>query len=356
MRPCRSNVFSDPKATVQPGTDVTLHWAGNGHVGNGQSDGTCVKLMIAPFEADPAYESFSVMPGGECLDFWVTDTDGSQETQGTITIPPSLSEGSYTMLWYWNFTEFWYSACIDIDITADPGVGSPAPTPASSDMDDGTIQVYLHNGCSDIDDPTQFCQQYTRQSDSYCMTDTDECGRSICYGLAAFLFPCPTTCPLGCPVPRAIYDDFSTGLDETKWLIAEKSWGGGANGFTNGGVVAENVIANTTAGTIIFNAHGNDYTGDVMGVNKDLTRQTTGVRTGGAIATREYLGAGSYEVRMKVAGELGFAQAVWTFFYNDDDYCSSGEPIVNHEIDIELPGRKYNLSILRMTFCSSTIV
>ena len=42
--------------------------------------------------------------------------------------------------------------------------------------------------------------------------------------------------------------------------------------------------------------------------------------------------------------------------YNDDDYCSSGEPIVNHEIDIELPGRKYNLSILRMTFCSSTIV
>jgi hypothetical protein len=37
---------------------------------------------------------------------------------------------------------------------------------------------------------------------------------------------------------------------------------------------------------------------------------------------------------------LEFAAAVWTFFYNDDDFCSSGdEPIINHEIDIELPGR-----------------
>ena len=76
-----------------------------------------------------------------------------------------------------------------------------------------------------------------------------------------------------------------------------------------------------------------------MGVNKDLTRQTTGVRTGSAIATRQYLGAGSYEVRMKVIGKLGVSSAIWTFFYSDDDYNNDGSPIVNHEIDIELPGR-----------------
>lgn len=79
---------------------------------------------------------------------------------------------------------------------------------------------------------------------------------------------------------------------------------------------------------------------DVMGINKDLTRQTTGVRTGGAIASRRYFGPGSYEIRLKVAGELGVCSAVWTFFYNDDDNCSNGDPIINHEIDIELPGSK----------------
>mmetsp|Transcript_27992 Transcript_27992/g.59712 ORF Transcript_27992/g.59712 Transcript_27992/m.59712 type:complete len:624 (-) Transcript_27992:13-1884(-) len=339
LRPCRPNLVSDPKATIQPGTDLTMHWAGNGHVGNGQSDGTCVKVMIAPFEADPAYDSFDEIPGGECLDFWITDTDGSQQPQGTLNIPDTLAQGSYTLLWYWKFTEFWYSACVDIDVTDDGVVtGSPPPSPVRSDLDDGEIQVYLHNGCGNIEESTQFCQKYTREPESYCLIEIDECGRSICYGVANFLFPCPV-CPVGCPVPKAFYDDFSAGLDESKWLTAEKSWGGGADGFTNGGVVAENVVANVTAGTIVFNAHGNFYNGDVMGINKDLTRQTTGVRTGGAIATRQYLGAGSYEIKMKIAGELGVCSAIWTFFYNDDDYCSSGDAIINHEIDIELPGR-----------------
>jgi len=37
MRPCRSGLVSNPKAVMKPGTDLTLHWAGNGHVGNGVS-------------------------------------------------------------------------------------------------------------------------------------------------------------------------------------------------------------------------------------------------------------------------------------------------------------------------------
>jgi len=337
-------MVSDPKASMQPGTDLTLHWAGNGHVSNGQSDGTCVKVMIAPFEADPAFGSFEDIPGGECLDF--SGSGGSAgQPQGTIGIPDTLAEGSYTLLWYWTFTDFTYSACVDIDIMDDGAgtgspTGSPAPSPpVGSELDDGEIQVYLHNGCGNINDSTSFCQQYTRDTGSYCTSEIDECGRSICHGIANFLFSCPENCPVGCPVPEAFYDDFSDGLDETKWLTAEKSWGGGNDGFTNGGVVAENVVANVAAGTVMFNAHGNYYDGDVMGINKDLSHQTTGVRTGGAIATRQYLGAGSYEVKMKIAPELGVCSAVWTFFYNDDGYYSSGDPIVNHEIDIELPGR-----------------
>ena len=37
MRPCRSGLVSNPMAVMKSGTDLTLHWAGNGHVGNGVS-------------------------------------------------------------------------------------------------------------------------------------------------------------------------------------------------------------------------------------------------------------------------------------------------------------------------------
>lgn len=43
---------------------------------------------------------------------------------------------------------------------------------------------------------------------------------------------------------------------------------------------------------------------------------------------------------MKIAPELGVCSAIWTFYYNDDAYCQTDDPIVNHEIDIELPGSK----------------
>ena len=306
-----------------------------------QSDGTCVRVMISDYANDPSFTDFTDVPGAECLDFWITADDGSQQPQGNINIPASTPEGSYTLLWYWDFTEFWYSACIDIEVTNNVIVGNtPSPTTTPDVANDAEIQVYLHNGCSGLGDSTTFCQEYTTDPNSYCnVNEVDECGRSICTGIANFLFECPQKCPVGCPVPKAFYDDFSSStLDERDWLVAEKSWGSGG-GFLNGGVVPENVQSDSSAGTVKFNAHGNFYTGDVMGINRDLSRQNTGVRTGSAIATRRYLGPGSYEVRMKIAGELGVCSAIWTFFYNDDKFCESGADIVNHEIDIELPGR-----------------
>ena len=332
-KPCRAGLTSSPKAIVEPSTELTVHWAGNGHVGNGQSDGTCVKVMIAGYDADPDFESFVDIPGAECLDF--SGPDGSNEPQGTITVPDGLNAGSYTLLWFWDFTEFYYSSCNDIDVVTGT---LPTPSPTKMELEQETIQDYLHNGCRNIASADEFCQRYTTVSDSYCQTEstTDACGRSICFGVPDFLFPC--SCPTGCPVPKSFYDDFSNGLDENKWLVAHKSWGSGGD-YINGGVVAENVAVDAESGTVLLKAHGNQYTGSVMGVNKDLTRQTTGVRTGSAIATRQYLGAGSYEVRMKVIGKLGVSSAIWTFFYSDDDYNNDGSPIVNHEIDIELPGR-----------------
>ena len=84
--------------------------------------------------------------------------------------------------------------------------------------------------------------------------------------------------------------------------------------------------------------YNGDTTGVERGENGHIIRMDTGVRTGAAIATRDYFGAGSYEVRMKIAEPLGVCSAIWTFYYSDEDYYY-GVPIVNHEIDIELPGR-----------------
>ena len=137
---------------------------------------------------------------------------------------------------------------------------------------------------------------------------------------------------------EVFYDDFSgDSLDTDKWLIAEKMWGG-----WNGGVVPANV--SVSDGTLKLEGHGNLYTGDVEGCNKNLPG---GIRTGAAVATREYYASGSYEIVAKVAPELGACSAIWTFEYEEYEKGSEGYNqypdqtgsycAVNHEIDIELP-------------------
>lgn len=57
------------------------------------------------------------------------------------------------------------------------------------------------------------------------------------------------------PCSDVLYDDFSgDSLDTSKWVIAEKSWGG-----NNGGVVPQNVSVSN--GTLKLEGHGNYYKG-----------------------------------------------------------------------------------------------
>ena len=82
----------------------------------------------------------------------------------------------------------------------------------------------------------------------------------------------------------------------------------------------------------------------MQGCNKNLPG---GIRTGAAIATRDYYASGCYEVVAKVAPVFGACSAIWTFEYEEYDKDSeeyknypdqTGKlAIVNHEIDIELP-------------------
>ncbi len=137
------------------------------------------------------------------------------------------------------------------------------------------------------------------------------------------------------PQLNVFFDDFEEGnLDKSKWLIANKRWGG-----ENGGVVKENV--SVSDGTLKLEGHGLKYSGDIPGIGR-----TDGTLTGAAIATKEYFGSGSYEVVAKVAPDLGACSALWTFEYEEyypgdegyvPEYASWGYCTENHEIDIEIP-------------------
>lgn len=336
-QPCRPGMVSNPKTAAKPGSDILIHWAGNGHV-NPQSHYTCVQVKIAPFGEDPAYDDFTQIDGAECLEFYVRETG---EPEGTITIPQDLEPGQYTLFWVWKFTFFWFSSCADIVVLPEEDATLvPTMSPVFQELDPNEIEDYLHNGCSDLQNPDHFCARYSGfGTQSTCEhLIKDDCGRSSCKGLdrLSMLYACPecppNPGPPGCPAPISFYDDFSDGLDQNKWLIAHKTWN------SNGGVVYDNVYLDDDAEKVVLKAHGSFYSGDVMGLKKvggQYIRKDTGVRTGAAIVTRDYFGAGSYEVKMKIAPELGVCSAMWTFFYSEEN----GMPITNHEIDIELPGR-----------------
>ena len=91
-------------------------------------------------------------------------------------------------------------------------------------------------------------------------------------------------------------------------------------------------------GELVLTGLGNDYAGDLRGIARDGSRREDGKRCGGAIATDAYFASGSYEIRARIAPELGCCSAMWTFEYEEDD---SGDTltVTNHEIDIEFPGR-----------------
>merc|ERR1712232_537885 len=128
LRPCRSDAISNPKASAVAGEDLYVSWMGNGHVNNGQSDGTCVRLMLADFAQDPAFADFAELPGGACVDYWHYGPDGVPETSTFIQVPINTKPGTYTLLWYWNFTDFWYSSCADTEVSLDSDGSSVTTT------------------------------------------------------------------------------------------------------------------------------------------------------------------------------------------------------------------------------------
>lgn len=139
-----------------------------------------------------------------------------------------------------------------------------------------------------------------------------------------------------------LYEEFDgSSLDSDIWLVSYKNWGGkvtdenGKKVDYNGGVLPQNISLRD--GKLILHGNGNLYTGDIKGINRDRTERADGKRTGAAVATKNYYASGSYEVMAKIAPEMGVCSAIWTFEYEEDEKTGK---ITNHEIDIEMPGKK----------------
>merc|ERR1740130_79960 len=188
-------------ATVIAGEELFVSWMGNGHVNNGQSDGTCVHLMLADFASDPDFGAFRDLPGGECISYWHWDAQRAPETNTLIRIPANTPEGKHSLLWYWNFTDFWYSSCADIEVlpqgselpttTANTRypISTSSPDPYPSSLTDMQIGAYLKWGCTNSTVGNDFCLAYIG-SGSYCKAwNTDSCGRSMCHQ-GEFLLTC----------------------------------------------------------------------------------------------------------------------------------------------------------------------
>lgn len=112
-----------------------------------------------------------------------------------------------------------------------------------------------------------------------------------------------------------IFDDFDNGIDPNMWVVGNSKWGVG-----NGGVIYENVHY-TADGIVVLQTNGDLYDGPLRGIGN-----THGRRTGAMIKTREALGPGRFEVRMRIMPRFGSTTAMWTYYYNNG---------MNHEIDIE---------------------
>lgn len=146
----------------------------------------------------------------------------------------------------------------------------------------------------------------------------------------------PTTDLVPVPVDGFVETFDSGSLDRDRWLISRKAWGG-----DNGGVSPLNcsLVHDIDDGQPIIalrmQANGDLYDGPIE-------HEGRSTRVGAAIATRQYYASGRYEVRARVAPELGVVTAFWPFHYIDfypgqDGHWHEPNPRRNTEIDWEFP-------------------
>lgn len=223
LKPCRAGE-SPEWGTLEVGGDLDVTWVSRGH-DNSQSDGTCVRILIAPFGVNDYSKFQSII---SCAPY----VNSKGDTQTTAKLPSNIKAGKYTVLWLWDFAGFMFSSCVDVNVggsagssdstsettveTASPVEETTTPKPeepkttaapeeestkkSDEEDDDETDEVklddkghiiykitkadkklYKKKGCNAISNPDAFCQHY-KGGKSHCKHNKDDCKRSICQG------------------------------------------------------------------------------------------------------------------------------------------------------------------------------
>lgn len=130
---------------------------------------------------------------------------------------------------------------------------------------------------------------------------------------------------------KKFYDDFSSGIDSSKWGVVEKVWG---NEDSNSGVRHENVFIG--ANGLSFRALGDYYTENEFVNTNSGAKYTDGRRSGGVIASKDTYGPGRYEIKTRIPSIPGAAYAFWGYLNSKID-----EVKYYNEIDFEFPVYSY---------------
>ena len=125
-----ANMYSAqyPAATLAKGQNVRWRWPAKNHAETPAAGTVEVFFSSAPNQGDvfqntqhSAQMSYS-SDNGACLG--LAQSTDTADCQGTWTVPTTLQEGRYTIMWWWEFNpgEF-YNTCADVMITAAAGGG-----------------------------------------------------------------------------------------------------------------------------------------------------------------------------------------------------------------------------------------
>lgn len=124
-----------------------------------------------------------------------------------------------------------------------------------------------------------------------------------------------------------VTDDYSSDFSDDcatreNWMCANYAYGGEQDGavYSNGGVSVQNL--KLLDGSIVLQAHGDNYTGNVFGVDENGNKAGRKTRVGSEVVSRNYFGFGSFTFTVRFPTEQGVAFSLWLEnrqrIYSDD--------------------------------------
>src|SRR5436190_15364380 len=136
---------------------------------------------------------------------------------------------------------------------------------------------------------------------------------------ALFLFAACADVPPLPPGATLVLDETWSSIDPARWYRPRKRWGQG-----NHGVIPENV--RVEKGTLICEAHGDQYDGPLVGIDGEKAR------VGGVLVSKAFFASGRFETSIRLGLPLpkGAVPAVWTYAYRG---AAGGKPEHLSELD-----------------------